>query len=149
MRQAAGPFIVSLFSEPESLGIGPADLSVMVAEQGSGRVLPNANVRITLTPENEQGAPIAAHLSHTFATNRLLQDALIQFPHAGRWHAVIEVKDGGRETSVATDLMVGDYSARRSTVWTFAVLPVCAIAFFAWVQAVKRHRRQREALSGV
>lgn len=138
MRQAAGPFVVSLFSSPEALGVGQADLSVMVEEQGS--VLLNPEVTVTLTPENGNGAPVVAHLSHAHATNRLLQDAVVDLPHAGRWRAVVRVRDAGREASAATELTVASYSARRGTIWTFLLLPVCAVALFVWVQRLK-HRK--------
>ena len=88
-------------------------------------------------------APVVAHLSHAHATNRLLEDAVVQLPRAGRWHAVIHVSEAGREASAATDLTVANYSARRGTVWLFAILPICAIALFAWVQIVKRRARRR------
>jgi hypothetical protein len=80
-------------------------------------------------------------------TNRLLQDAVVQLPRAGRWRAVIQVSERGREASVAADLIVANYSARRGTVWFFAVLPACAIALFAWVQTEKRRARRRRMLS--
>jgi hypothetical protein len=147
MRQAAGPFIVSLFTQPESLGVGQADLSAMIEEQESGKVLLGADVTIALTPENGQGEPIVAHLSHAHATNGLLQDALVQLPRAGRWRAVIQVSDAGRRASVATDLAVGDHSARRGSVWVFALLPVLAIALFVWVQIAKHPARGRNVLS--
>jgi hypothetical protein len=145
MRQAAGPFVVSLFTAPESPAVGPADLSVMVEEQGS--VLLDANVVVTLTPEDADVAPVVARLSHANATNRLLQDAVVQLPRAGRWRAVLHVSERGREASVTTDLIVANYSVRRGTVWFFAVLPVCAIALFAWVQTEKRRGRRRRMLS--
>ena len=147
LRQAAGPFVVSLFTVPESLAVGPADLSVMVEEQGGGSVLLDANVVVTLTPEDAGGAPVIAHLSHAHTTNQLLEDAVVQLPRAGRWRAVIHVGEAGREASVATELTVANYSARRGTVWFFAVLPVCAIALFAWVQLEKRRVRRRRMLS--
>ena len=65
MRQAAGPFVVSLFTAPESPAVGPADLSVMVEEQGS--VLLDANVVVTLTPEDADVAPVVARLSYAHA----------------------------------------------------------------------------------
>jgi hypothetical protein len=145
MRQAAGPFVVSLFTTPESLAIGPADLSVMVEEQGS--VLLDADVVVTLTPQDARVAPVVAHLSRAHAANLLLQDAVVQLPHAGRWRAVVHVSEAEREASVGTDLTVANYSARRGTVWLFAVLPVCAIALFAWVQMQKRRVRRRRTLS--
>jgi hypothetical protein len=145
MRQAAGPFVVSLFTTPESPAVGPTDLSVMVEEQGN--VLLDANVVVTLTPENASVAPVIAHLSHAHTTNRLLQDAVVQLPDAGRWRAVVHVSEAAREASVATDLMVANHSTRRGTVWLFAVLPVCAIALFAWVQMEKRRMRRQRMLS--
>ena len=147
MRQAAGPFVVSLFTTPESLAVGPADLSVMVEEQGDSSVLLDPDVVVTLTSEDASIAPVIAHLSHAHAANRLLQDAVVQLPRAGRWHAVIHVSDTGREASVATELTVANYSARRGTVWLFATLPLCAIALFAWVQVAKQRARRRRMLS--
>jgi hypothetical protein len=139
MRQAAGPFVVSLFTTPESLAVGPADVSVLVEEQGS--VLLDADVVVTLTPEDASLAPVIAHLSHANATNRLMEDAVVQLPRAGRWRAVVHVSEAGRAASVATDLTVANHSARRGTIWLFAVLPLCAIALFAWVQTEKRRAR--------
>jgi hypothetical protein len=139
--------VVSLFTTPESLAVGPADLSVMVEEQGSGEVLLDADVVIVLTPEDAGNVPVIAHLSHAHATNRLLQDAVVQLPHAGRWHAILHIREAGREASASTDLTVANYSARRGTVWLFAVLPICAIALFAWVQAAKQRARRRRMLS--
>ena len=138
MRQAAGSFVVSLFTTPESLGVGQADLSVMV-EEGSN-VLLNPDVTVTLTPEDGGGAPVVAHLSHVHATNRLLQDAVVELPQAGRWRVAVRVRDAGREASAATELTVASYSARRRTIWTFLLLPVCAMALFAWVRLLKRRK---------
>ena len=95
---------------------------------------------------------MVAHLSHGHATNRLLEDAVVQLSRAGRWHAVVQVREAGlreagREASVATELTVANYSARRGTVWFFALLPVCAIALFAWVQVEKQRARRRRMLS--
>jgi hypothetical protein len=146
MRQVAGPFVVSLFTTPESLAVGAADLSVMVEGQGSGTVLLDADIVITLTSADVGIAPVVAHLSHAHATNRLLQDAVIQLPRAGRWHADIHVREAGREANASTVLTVANYSARRGTVWLFAILPVCAIALFAWVQVAKERARRRRML---
>jgi hypothetical protein len=107
-----------------------------VEEQGS--VLLDADVFVTLTPEYASIAPVIAHLSHSHATNRLMEDAIVQLPRAGRWRAVVHVSEAGREASATTDLTVANHSARRGAIWLFAVLPLCAIALFAWVQTEKR-----------
>ncbi len=126
--------------------MGPADLSVMVEEQGSNEVLLDADIVITLTSEDAASAPVVAHLSHAHSTNRLLEDAVIQLPYAGRWHAVIHIREAGRAATASTDLTVANYSARRGTVWLFAILPICAIALFAWAQVAKQRARRRRAM---
>jgi hypothetical protein len=144
MRRAAGPFVVSLFTTPESPAVGPADVSVLVEEQGS--VLLDADVVVTLTPEDASISPMIAHLSHAHATNQLMEDAVVQLPRAGRWRAVVHVSEAGREANAATDLTVANHSARRGTTGLFAVLPLCAIALFAWVQTEKRRARRARML---
>ena len=79
MRQAAGPFVVSLFTTPESPAVGPADLSVMVEDQGSGSVLLDADVVVTLTSEETGVAPVLAHLSHAHATG-VQEQVRLRFP---------------------------------------------------------------------
>jgi hypothetical protein len=147
VRQAAGPFVVSLFTTPESLAVGPADLSVMVEGQGSGTVLLDADIVVTLTSDDAGTAPVVAHLSHAHATNRLLEDAIVQLPRAGRWHATIHISEARREASVTTVLTVANHSARRGTVWLFALLPIGAIALFTWVEVTKRRARRRRAFT--
>lgn len=146
MRQATGPFTVSLFTTPDTLAVGPAGMSVMVEAHGS--VVLDADVEVTLTPEDEKvDAPIVAHLSHAHATNRLLEGTVIQLPRAGHWRAVVRVRQGDQEASVATDLVVADYSTRRGTVWVFAALPICAIGLFAWVRSEKQRLRRARRLA--
>jgi hypothetical protein len=145
MRQAAGPFVVSLFTTPEDLGIGPADLSTMVEDQATGRVLLDAEVFITLTPgDGRDGAPVVTRLTHANATNKLMQDAIVRLPRAGVWHAVVDVRQGGREGSASTMLSISGHSARRNTTWALAAFPLLVIGVFAIVQNGKsRIRRSR------
>lgn len=145
MRQTAGPFVVSLFTTPEDLGIGPADMSTMVEDQATGRVVLDAEVFITLTAGDAHGgAPVVARLTHTNATNKLMQDAIVRLPRAGVWRAVVDVRQGGRQGSAGTTLSVSDHSARRDTTWTLAAFPLLAVGIFAIVQNGKsRIRRSR------
>lgn len=148
MRQAAGPFVVSLFTTPEDLGIGPADLSTMVEDQATGRVLLDAEVFITLTPgDGHGGAPVVARLTHANATNKLMQDAYVRLPRAGVWRAVVDVRHGGREGSAGTMLSVSDHSARRDTTWTLAAFPLLAIGLFAIVQNGKSRIRRSHTVA--
>ena len=148
IRQTVGPFIVSLFTTPEALAVGPADVSVLVesaatpdAEAAHPDVLLDADVTLTLTPHAGGGASIRAHLTHAAATNRLLQAAAITLPAAGTWDATILVREGGREATATAPLVVEAHSARRGTLWFFALLPVVLVALYLSMQAPRRSVR--------
>lgn len=142
MRRQAGPFVVSLFSNPGALAIGDADLSVLVEQASSGRVLPHADVVLQLTPTDPPGGPpVVARLTRSSAGNRLLSDAVVSLPHAGRWRATLRIRDGDAAAETAMDLTVAPHSARRATIWFFALAPVLALAIFLWMQAEKRALR--------
>jgi hypothetical protein len=141
MRQVAGPFVVSLFTTPEVLGVGTADVSALVEQRAGEQVVLDADVSIVLT--HPDAAPLSAHLTHTAATNRLMQAAHISLPSPGLWHAVITVREGGSVAAAATDLQVSEHSTRRGTVWFFAASPIAVVLVFLWVQSEKRRLRVR------
>lgn len=149
MREAAGPFTISLFTTPEALAIGPADLSVLVEQGGGGPVLLDADVALTLTPRDCEGPPIQVRLTHAAATNRLLDEVQISLPCAGVWQARLMVREGGREANIATELTVTEHSSRRGTIWLFALLPGCIVALFLWIQAEKHRAGKLRALQPV
>jgi len=141
-----GRLWVSLFTTPESLAVGPADLSVMVEEQGSGEVLVDADVVIVLTSEDARTAPVIAHLSHAHATNRCCRMLSSSCPMQDAGTLSFN-REARREASVSTDLTVANYSARRGTVWLFAIPAICVVALFAWLQVAKQGARRRRMLS--
>ena len=85
-------------------------------------------------------------LTHTAATSRLLDAAQISLPCADVWRTSIMVREGGRESTIATDLTVAEHSSRRGTIWLFALLPACVVAIFLWIHAEKRYPAMRRAL---
>jgi len=56
LRQDTGPFMVSVFTAPQPLRAGPADVSVLVQDRASTEVLLDAEVTLTLRPPD--GAPV-------------------------------------------------------------------------------------------
>ncbi len=142
IRQAAGPFLITLFSTPDVLAVGPADLSVLVEQSSGAGVLLDADVSLLLTREGGGAAPVHAQLTHRAATNRLMQAANLSLPAPGRWDAVVVVREQGREATVHAVLTVAPHSSRRGTVWLFAMLPLGVIALVLWLESEKRRVRR-------
>ncbi len=127
MSRTAGPFVISVFTAPEPLRVGRADVSVLVQRQGSGEVLLGATVELRL--QGPDGAQQTLPASHAVATNRLLQSALVELPAPGRWRLEITV-DG--QPTVACDLPVGPRSRLVADHWIPLALPPVCVFLFAW-----------------
>lgn len=143
MRQVAGPFVVSLFTTPEVLAVGPADVSVLVEQGATPRVLLDAEVSVTLMRHDGGAPPIHARLRHADAANRLLQAAQISLPSPGVWDAAVVVREGGSMATAPAQLVVAPYSSRRGTVWGFALLPAAVVALFLMTERQRRRARMR------
>jgi len=118
----------------------------MVEEQGSGEVLwmrmcHRAEPRRTLARTSDCTSVACARYEPAAA------DAVVQLPHAGRWHAVLHIREARREASVSTDLTVANYSARRGTVWLFCILPICVLLCSRGCRLRSRGRAAAECLS--
>ena len=146
MRTDAGPFTISLFTIPDTLTAGPADLSVLVQDAASGDVLMDA--AITLTLIDPTGAPLVVHPSHAQATNQLLEAAQVNLRAAGKWRVGIEVVHGTQSAACATELEVAGRSSQWGTIWFFALLPLAALALFAGVQVRKAKLGRNRYASG-
>jgi hypothetical protein len=49
MHERAGPFIVTLFSTPDNLAAGPADLSLGVEDAETGELINDAEIDLSLS----------------------------------------------------------------------------------------------------
>ena len=150
MRTDSGPFTISLFTIPDTLTAGPADLSVLVQDVTSGDVLMDAVVTLTLTPPSRlpPGAPLVLHPSHAQATNQILQAAQVNLKASGRWRVNIQVVHGTQTATCATELEVAGRSSQLGTIWFFALLPLAVLAVFAGVQVRKAKMRRNRYAGG-
>ena len=138
-RQAAGPFIVSIFTAPEPLRVGPADVSVIV-QSSKGDVLTGAVVDIFLesaTPPIEQRR---ARATHDAAANKLAQAAVIDLPAAGEWTLTVSVRANGDAADVTCVLPVAPAASRMRAIWPWLLAPPVFIALFAVHQTLKQRR---------
>ena len=138
-REPCGPFIVSLFVQPDKLLLGPADLSVLVQNSddhnGPGQIALDSRVVLVLTPP----APSPEHamtvtLSHQAATNHVLQAARVQFTQSGPWNVTVRVTEGAGQGQCSTTLLVGHRKTDPLTTWLFLAIPALLVLAYAIAQ---------------
>jgi hypothetical protein len=138
LRQTSGPFVVTVFTAPETLRAGPIDTSVLVQDRESGRVILETAVNLVFQPVAGTGSRFQARATHAQARNKLLQAATIEIPAAGWWTIQTSVSRDGARAVVATRLLVLPAAPRVAGIWPFLILPPVAIGLFALHQTLRR-----------
>lgn len=138
LREASGPFVVTVFTAPETLRAGPVDTSVLVQDPETGRVILDATVNLALQPVAGTGPGFQARATHVQARNKLLQAVTIDVPAAGWWTMQISVSRDGAQAVLATKLLVLPAAPRLAAIWPFVILPPVAIALFALHRTLRR-----------
>jgi hypothetical protein len=126
--QASGPFVLSVFTAPEPLRAGRAEVSVLV--QARGTVVLDAAVELrTCAPDGTQQT-IA--VTRAAATNQLLQSAFVDLRAPGRWRLTVTARQAGTSATVSCDLDVAPATAGLAAHWVPLALPVLLILLFVW-----------------
>jgi hypothetical protein len=143
LREASGPFLITIFTASDPLRAGPLDLSALVQDGRSGETILDATVDIAIQPLDRDRPTFLTRATHEQATNKLLQAAMINVPTAGRWRVRVEVRHGPDEVTVATELQVAPPPPRLAAIWPYLLLPPFAIAAFALHQTLRQSALHR------
>ena len=167
LREAAGPFLVTVFTAPAAPQAGLVDVSVMVQSSDKDEALLDAEVDLLFvsppgtdvvgremfcTPDGTQvrvvgtgdqfPRTVAATQKH--ATNKLLYAARVNLPAAGDWQMRVRVRRGSAMAHVNCTLPVAAGGAGMASVWPFIVIPLLLIGVF-----ISHQRRRRRAMPGL
>ena len=118
-REAAGPFVVTLFTTPDPLTAGRADFSVAVEQ--AGKLVEDAQIDLILTRAEGPGGTLVVHATHAAATSRWLEAANFSLPAAGVWRVTVRVQRGAEAGACSGEVEV---RAARAQPWMWDVLPV-------------------------
>lgn len=150
LHEPAGPFMVTLFTNPDPLTEGRADFSVAVERAAdhdlNQGLVQDAKVTLILTPKDKapgaSGERIVLPTTHTAATSAFLQAANFTLPHPGVWKITIMVQQGADTGECFGEIDVLPYRiASDEIAWEIAVVPI-AMLLFALHQAMKRKRHR-------
>ncbi|MFL6417713.1 MAG: hypothetical protein ACJ74Y_18830 [Bryobacteraceae bacterium] len=142
LQKQAGPFLITLFSDPSVVRVGRVDLSVLCQKSNDKSTVLDAKVFLHLTkPGGAEIVEFTLPANHESATNKTLYAAHLDLPTAGKWKVKVDARRGGDEASVTGDLNVLPKESLLVTYWPFfVVVPLIALLF-----AINRRlRRGRE-----
>ena len=147
-REAAGPFVVTLFTTPDPLTKGRADFSVAVERAGEAGLVEDAQVDLTLTPVDGRGGPVVLHASHAAATSRWLQAANFSLPAAGVWNVTVRVRRGAA-WGVCSGTVRVEATGARDWMWDVLPVPLAGLLFLLHERRKRKYRRERRQRAAV
>lgn len=145
-RETAGPFVVTVFTDRQALGVGTTDVSVLVQDEHGDAVL-DADVALRLDPA-AGGPAIDAAATRAEATNKLLYAAPVQIGAPGAWRLRVLVTRGRDRAEIGVTLAVGPAPPALWSLWPYLALPPAAILLFAVHQMRLRTVSARPATRG-
>jgi hypothetical protein len=139
----AGPFIVTIFSAPEPLRVGAADLSVLVQDRARGTAVLDARVSLTVTPPYAT-ASTQLEATRGHAANKLVYGAAFAPDSPGEWSLHARVQRGDEVAEVACALPVAPATPGGIVaLWPYLILPPVVVGLYAlhaWARS-SRHAR--------
>jgi hypothetical protein len=149
LHATSGPYTVTLFTLPEPLVAGPADLSLLVQDAATGAVLGDASAEGSLALTGGAATQTTFTLGHQAATNPLLLAGTVSFAQPGSYALTLRVTRGRAAPEIfATVLPVGANHRRRTTLIFALLLPLAMIALFLVNQASKQKARRTDTSPG-
>jgi len=162
LRENTGPFVVTVFTEPADLRVGPVDLSVLLQRRDSGEVILDATVDLFFVPppgatissvENfcgPDGTPLAfpswrdSPGPTTFpptrrrVQNQLFHEFRVNLSVPGDWQMRIQIRHGDSRAPLTTRLPVIAPRPAIVTLWPYLALPISFVSLFVVHQRLKR-----------
>jgi hypothetical protein len=142
----AGPYWVSVWTQPDPLRVGQAHITVAVSEPSetgearreAGAPVLNAQVQVQFIPLDHDLEPLTVSATHEEAANKLLYEADLTLPETGRWQAFITVDGPASVGSVDFEAQV--FPPQRSN-WTWIGGLGGAALLAVWVVGKIRDRK--------
>ena len=145
LQKRSGPFLITLFSDPNPVRVGRADLSVMCQKAEDTSPILDAKVLLHLRRPSS-GADILEFTlpaKHENASNKLLYAAALDLPSPGNWKINVDVERNGVLASVGGSLTVLEKQPAIVTYWPFFIIVPLVALLFAVNRRLKRGRELR------
>ncbi|RMF86786.1 MAG: hypothetical protein D6736_14280 [Nitrospinota bacterium] len=89
---AAGPYLLSAWTQPDPPRVGRLHVSVAVMDPSTKGVILDADVRLMVHPVGEEGRLTSIQATHGAGTNALLYHANVELSREGPWLITVQVE---------------------------------------------------------
>ncbi len=128
VRQASGPFLLSVFTSPAVLRAGNVDFSVLI--QQATALDPVLDADVEVRAQNRDGIVLSKAATHDNAQNKLLYAASLNLSIPGEWTFNVLVHRQERVSQVSGKLVAAPGEPRFLAHWPqWAFIPVLVILF--------------------
>jgi len=165
LQEVQGPFSLTVFSSPEAASGGLTDVSALIQERESGKVILDADVRLALSapdssalnqldefcgvpatgtrPLQGLNSPTSVRATREQASNKLLYSAPVELNAPGNWKLHMLVSRGTDTARFDCLLPVASISGKLIALLPYLLLPPLVVAAFALNQWLRRQSRQK------
>jgi hypothetical protein len=144
MRQETGDLIITVFTSPTPLSVGPVDLSLLLQNRNGLDPVLDASVSLDLV-HADSNIEFHARPSREQARNKLLYATPVIFSRPGRWRMSVTVRRNEKEVVAAGTLDVAPSSGRELSLAGFLAFPPVIIMLFVVRERLLRRRSRRRA----
>lgn len=141
-KAAAGPYLVSVWTQPDPSRSGRVDVSVAVMRSPTAEPVEDAEVRLRAEAIEGTGTTATAALERGAGGNRLLYHGNLVLPAEGRWRVTVAVQGamGAGQTAFELDVRASNpltwLLIIGATVLLFAAAASCL--WWLWARTVRR-----------
>jgi tetratricopeptide (TPR) repeat protein len=138
--RAAGPYSVSIWTDPDATDDGSAGGQFWVIVEAAGEAPAPRDTRVTVSVRPAKGGPTRSALAEPSSRDAARHFGAVVMDHEGRWHVGVAIEGPlGRETVDAEVEATYDLRPPPAMLLLY-LLPFAAVAFL-WVKAVVGRRR--------
>jgi hypothetical protein len=96
---------------------------------------------VTVMPRHGPLTPDRYRATHAAATNKLLQAAEFELPHAGWWEFAVDVYDGHKASCLRFALEASDPPPTWRALWPWYCWPLLVVAIFILISRARLNSR--------
>jgi hypothetical protein len=141
LRKETGAFVITVFTSPSPLSVGPVDISLLVQNRDGLEPVLDADLSVLLRTD-PSGAEIRVQPTREQAQNKLLYAAPVTLTESGKWRLGVTILRNGERTDTTGIIEVAPAPEMAASYWSYiAFPPLVIIAFVVRERLIRRRLR--------
>jgi hypothetical protein len=142
LRKEAGDLVITVFTSPAPLSVGPADVSLLLQKRNGLEPVLDANVTLVLRAD-DSGVELRERPTREQARNKLLYAAPVTLPKPGKWLIAVTVVRNGDEARADGIVEVAPAPDRAASYGGYIAFPPVMMGLFVVRERLIRRKSKR------